>query len=314
MSERLPHAEAARRTELTRQHAGRGIAAIAVALFLFASMDVLIKLLQAEGFSVLQIFFFRSFFALVPIAVVIRAEGGVAALKTRRLPGHFGRTLLTMGFLLCFFWALSMLPLASVYSISFASPLLITALSVPLLGERVGPRRWGAVLVGFAGILLILRPGGDAFSLGGFVALASTLFYAFGMILVRQLSRTESNAAIVFWFSVFASVLAALGLPWFWSTPAEWTHWALLVAVGILGGTGQVFITEAYRRADAAVVSPFQYTSLLWGLVFGWLVFGEVPGGGVLAGGAIVIASGLYILHRETRRGGAAGRGMVGGQ
>jgi drug/metabolite transporter (DMT)-like permease len=299
---------------LTRQHVGRAIGAIVLAIFLFSTMDVLIKLLRAEGYSVLQIFFFRSAVALIPIAVVIHAEGGMARLRTRRIGGHFGRTLLTMGFLLCFFWALSLLPLASVYSITFASPLLITALSVPLLGEKVGPRRWAAVLVGFVGILVILRPGGDAFSLGGMVALASTLFYATAMILVRQLSRTESNASIVFWFSIFATALSALVLPWAWTTPDGWLPWAMLIAVGLLGGTGQVFITEAYRRADAAVVSPFQYTSLLWGVGYGWLIFADVPSAGVLAGGAIVIGSGLYILHRETRRGGAAGRGMSGGQ
>jgi len=279
---------------------GRGIAAILIAVTIFSSMDTVIKLL-GDRFSPVQIFFFRSVFAFVPLSLVIRADGGFVSLKTRRLSGHIGRALLLVAFLLCFFTGLTLLPLTEAYAVLFAAPLLIAALSVPLLGERVGPRRWAAVIVGFAGVLIVLRPGGEAFGAGGAVVLAAVVFYAFAMIMVRQLSTTETNGAIVFYFLVTSTVVSAAALPFVWRTP-NLGDLGLLAAVGILGGIGQLFMTEAYRRAPVAVVSPFQYTQILWGLLFGYLVFADRPDPVVLVGAAVVVASGLYVLHRETRR------------
>ncbi|MEQ8966482.1 MAG: DMT family transporter [Azospirillaceae bacterium] len=278
---------------------GRGIAAILVAIAIFSTMDTAIKFL-GDTFTPVQIFFFRSVFALLPLSLVIRAEGGVASLKTDRFWGHIGRSLLMVAFLLCFFTGLTLLPLTEAYAVLFAAPLAIAALSVPLLGERVGPRRWAAVILGFAGVLVVLRPGGDAFGPGGLVVLAAVVFYAFAMIMVRQLSRTESNGAIVFYFIVTSIVVSVVALPFVWVTPSL-TELGLLAGIGILGGIGQLFMTEAYRRAPVAVVSPFQYTQILWGLLYGYLVFADRPDPIVLLGAAVVVASGLYVLHRETR-------------
>ena len=278
-----------------------GIISMTGAIALFSVMDVMIKELS-DTYSTVQIYFFRSLLALIPAWVVLRGEGGLTALRTRRLGFHIFRSCVSMSFLMAFFYALHLLPLADLYAITFAAPLFITALGVPMLGERVGARRWAAIGVGFLGVLVILRPGGEVFSIGGLIGLGSSLLFSFSMIFTRQLSRTESNGAIVTYFALTSTVLSGLALPFYWHSPTG-GDWALLIAVGLVGGVGQIFITHAFRAAPAAIVSPFQYTSILWGLIFGYAFFGDLPDAIMLAGAAIVVASGLYILYRETRQG-----------
>ena len=291
-----------------------GIVSMSAAIALFSVMDVMIKDLS-DTYSTVQIYFFRSLLALIPAWFVLRGEGGLVALKTKRLAFHIFRSCVSMSFLLAFFYALHLLPLADLYAITFAAPLFITALGVPMLGERVGARRWAAIGVGFLGVLVILRPGGEVFSVGGLIGLGSSLLFSFSMIFTRQLSRTESNGAIVTYFALTSTVLSGLALPFFWVQPDAGSElaagvvgvltgdWALLIAIGLIGGVGQIFITHAFRSAPAAIVSPFQYTSILWGLLFGYVFFGDLPDAVMLVGAAIVVASGLYILYRETRQG-----------
>ncbi len=278
-----------------------GIVFMTGAIALFSVMDVMVKLLS-DDYGTMQIYFFRSLLALIPAWLLLHSEGGLAALKTKRLVFHVFRSCVSMSFLLCFFLALSLMPLADLYAITFAAPLFITALSVPMLGEQVGARRWAAIGVGFIGVLVILRPGGEMLSVGGLIGLASSLLFSFSMIFTRMLSRTESNGAIVVYFALTSTVLSGIALPfaWVWPTPDAW---ALLIAVGLVGGVGQILITHAFRCAPVAIVSPFQYTSILWGLTLGYGFFGDVPDAIMLGGAAIVVASGLYILYRETRRG-----------
>ncbi len=296
------------------RHALVGILSMTGAIAVFSVMDVMIKDLS-DTYGTVQIYFFRSLLALIPAWFLLRSEGGMAALRTRRLGFHIFRSCVSMSFLLCFFYALHLLPLADLYAITFAAPLFITALGVPMLGERVGPHRWAAIGVGFIGVLVILRPGGEVFSIGGLIGLISSLLFSFSMIFTRQLSRTESNGAIVTYFALTSTVLSGLALPFVWVQPVfgDWAEitaigllsndWTLLVAVGLIGGIGQILITHAFRSAPAAIVSPFQYTSILWGLIFGYAFFGDLPDAIMLVGAAIVTGSGLYILYRETRRG-----------
>ena len=276
-----------------------GIGAMVAAIALFSVMDVIIKGLRAD-YGTVQIFFFRSLFALIPAYVVIRGEGGLATMTTRRLPLQVFRSVLIIAFLICLFYALKLLPLADAYAITFAAPLFITALGVPMLGEAVGRRRWAAIVVGLIGVLAILRPGGGLLSAGGLIVFAGTLCYSLGMIYTRQLSRTERNGVIVMYFTLTSTILSAVALPfgWVWPTAGDWL---LLATLGLIGGVGQVFITQAFRSAPAAIASPFQYTSILWGVAFGYLFFDDAPDAIMLAGAAIVVASGLYILYRETR-------------
>ena len=175
---------------------------------------------------------------------------------------------------------------------------------MPLLGERVGRHRWAAVGVGFIGIVIVLRPGqaglDEFLTLGALSALAGTFFFSMTVVLIRRMTRTETNASLVFYGGVVTVAISALMLPYGfdWPTPGDF---ALLVLVGLLGGFGIIFVTEAFRTAPV-VLAPFEYTAMIWAVVFGYTVWGELPDGWVVAGAAVVVSSGLYILHRETRR------------
>jgi len=192
------------------------------------------------------------------------------------------------------------MPLADVFGIAFSAPIFVTAFSVPLLGERVGIRRWSAVVVGFLGVLVMVRPDSGLFASASWIALFATVLYALGQIFVRDLTRTETTICIVFYVTLTTTVVSATAMPFVWVTPSPGDA-ALLAAVGILGGLAQLAFTRAFRLAPAAVVSPFDYTGLLYAGVIGYAVWGDVPTLTFLVGAAIVMASGLYILHRETR-------------
>ncbi|MBP2232003.1 drug/metabolite transporter (DMT)-like permease [Azospirillum agricola] len=278
-----------------------GIAAMFGSVFLFSMMNVLVKLLT-ERFPVAEVSFFRSFFALIPVCVAIHLGDGFArTLRTRHPWGHLGRSMIGLTTMVAMFWSFHLLPLGDAIALNFAAPLFLTALSVPLLAEKVGIHRWSAVLVGFAGVLIIVQPSGDVLNLGAMVALGGAFGNAFAVIAIRQLSRTEPPNTIVFYFTLITTLALGLALPFDWVTPTA-TEWALLVAMGLLGGGGQMLVTRAYSLAPAAVVAPLNYSSLLLAVLFGWALWGDVPTGTMALGAAVVMASGLYILHRETRR------------
>ncbi|WP_041785313.1 DMT family transporter [Rhodospirillum centenum] len=275
-----------------------GILLFIATVFCFSVMDAMVKDLSAR-YGTWQIMFFRGLFSLLPIAVLVAQSGGIAALRTERPVSHLLRGLVGIATAFCFFYSYGHMPLADVYAIAFATPLMITALSVPLLGEHVGWRRWTAVLVGFVGVLIMLRPGEGLGTPVALVALAGAFFYALLMIYVRRLARTETTAAIVFYFVLLLCVLSAVMMLPDWRTPDTALDWTLLVATGILGGFGQILMTLAFRRAPPSAVAPFEYTGMIWAVFFGFTFFGEVPDPAIWIGGAIVIGSGLYILHRE---------------
>ena len=281
----------------------RAIGCFLLAILLFAGMDTLIKYLSG-GYPVAQLMFARSVVALVLVGGISVARGGWGGMRTRRPFAHVLRSLaglLSMG---CFFYAFKHLPLAEVYVLSFAGPLFITALSVPLLGEPVGWRRWAAVLVGFGGVVVMARPEAGAPLLPVLVGVAAAFFYALAMIAVRGLARTESNTAIVVYLMLTTTVVSGVAAVPDWVQPG-WFDLGLMLLVGTLGGAAQVLMTQAFRLGRAAVVAPFEYTGMIWATLFGFLVFGDVPTPAVLTGAGIIIASGLYILYRETlRRGG----------
>lgn len=286
---------------------GQGIAAILFAMFCMSMMDGMAKWL-GQGYSAIQVAFFRGVFALIPILVVVWQSGGIGALHTRRPLAHAFRAATIWLALVCFFAALRTMPLADAVAIAFAAPLFVTALSVPVLGETVGPRRWAAVIVGFLGVLIMVRPGAGTFQLEALLVLLAALGYALSMLTTRRLARTETNAAILFYSTVGSTLANALLLPFFWSTPAM-GDLGLFAGLGLIGGIGSFFMVLAYRHAPAAVVAPFDYTALLWATLIGWLVWQELPDAPVWIGAAVVVASGLYIIHREAgpgrrRRGG----------
>lgn len=291
-----------------REESGKGIAYMVAAVALFSVMSALVKFLGA-AYPVTQLVFFRNAAALPPALAILAGMGGLRTLATRRFRGHLLRAFLGVGAMGTGFFALKSMPLVDATALSFTNPLFVTLLAIPILGERVGLHRAGAVLVGFLGVL-VLAAGQGGLS-GGFsgqagvagigAALANALLSACAALLIRRLSDTESSATITAWQSLLQTVLASLALPFGWITPPA-GDLALLVGIGLSGGVAQYWMTQSYRYGAASVVGPFNYSAMLWAVLLGWLVWGEVPGATVALGSAIVIAAGLYILYRELFR------------
>ena len=280
--------------------ATRAIGNIVLAVALFAVMDAMVKWLSAT-YPVIELVFFRAFFALIPLSLVVARDGGWRTLKTRRIGGHAVRTgtgLISMGL---FFLAFATMPLADAVAIAFAGPLFLTVLSIPLLGEQAGPPALGRRHRRFPRRAADRPARQRRPRAGRLLPLGGALGFALAMISVRRLSTSESNAAIVFYFSITATLVSAAALPFVWVMPAP-QDWLPLIALGLIGGTAQLFMTQAFRLAPAAVVAPFEYTAIIWAISLGYLLFGDMPDSWTLAGAGVVIASGLYILHRETVR------------
>lgn len=290
------------RSATARQN-GAGIGFMLLAVTLYGFMDALMKY-QAARYPVIEVMFFRSLFALIPLAWLIVGSGGWPALKTRQPKLQAVRAVIGFVSLICFIEAFALMPLADVVAIGFAAPLFITALSVPLLGEQVGWRRWTAVLVGFIGVLVMTRPGSGLLGFGALVALVGTLSYALSIIAIRRLHTTDGNAPTVASFTVLAAVVTGLILPFYWVMPTG-DDWIMLVGIGLLGGCGQIAFTQAFALAPPVIVAPFDYANMLLATMLGYLIWGDVPTATILAGAVLVIGSGLYIVYREAMRRGA---------
>jgi drug/metabolite transporter (DMT)-like permease len=277
-----------------------GIYYMLAAVLLFSCMDALIKRASAD-YPTGQIVFFRNLFAFVPVIYFLHQAGGISVLRTKRPRDHILRGLAGFTAMVLVFTAFKLLPLAEAVALSLAGPLFLTALSVPMLGEKVGIRRWCAVVAGFIGVLVITRPGAGVFDPAALFAIGGALFYALAMISIRWLSSTEPAATTVFYFTLFATLAGALSLPFQWQTP-DVPGFLLLVGIGLIGGIAQMAMTQAFRLAPASIVAPFEYLALVFAVSLGYLFWSEVPDSYVLAGSAIVVGSGLYILHREAVR------------
>ena len=283
-----------------------------VASTLFFTMMLVCVKLVAGRVPPGEIVFFRSFFALLPIVAMLGWQREiVVALRTGRPWLHVSRGAVGVSSMALGFIAVGMIPLPEAMTISYAAPLIIVVLAALVLGETVRLFRWSAVAVGFVGILVIfwpnltlLRTGAltHVALVGSIVALAAAFLSAFASVFVRRMTQSETVGSIVFYFAVTATLLSLATVPFGWVVPDAPTA-ALLVLTGLLGGVGQILMTNAYRYAGAATIAPFEYVSMLWGLAFGWLIFSEVPGTSVIAGGAIVIGAGIFIIFREHRLG-----------
>lgn len=255
-----------------------------------------------------QVMFARSFLGLVPVLTYLAVRGELRhAVKTQRLGGHFLRSSVGVCSMALWFTCLALIPLPEALAIGYASPLVTVVFAALFLGETVRVYRWSAVAVGFFGILIILGPrfspetlagAGTRETMGALTALASAFTAAGAMVLIRRLITTESTPSIVVYFSLIASGFALLTLPWGWVWPDAWQA-TLLVLSGLLGGVGQILMTESYRHADASTIATFDYSGMIWGLLVGYLLFGETAEPIVLIGMAIVIAAGLFIIWRE---------------
>ena len=273
-------------------------------VFLFSIVDATAKWL-GQSYAPVQIVFFQHFFGLIPVAVLVWRSGGLSSLRTRRPLVHALRGSLLFASMLLFFTALRGLPLAEAIAVTFTLPLFITALSGPLLGEAVGVRRWAAVIIGFMGALIMVRPGTEAFLPEALLVLTSALIAALAMLLTRRLTRTETDVALVTYTTVIAGLASLPFLVLAWQAPSP-GDLGLFALVGIGGGSGAYLLVVAFRNAPAAVVAPFDYTALIWASVFGWMLWRESPEPAVWIGAAIVAAAGVYITRREMALGRSA--------
>ena len=275
-----------------------GILLMVCGVACFAVMDATIKWLT-EDFAVTQIVALRSWFGLPVLFALVYLEGGISSLKTTRPGAHSLRYLLVLALSFSFFWVLSQMKLVDAIAITFASPILIAALSVPVLKESVGIHRWLAILVGFVGILIMLRPGSGVFQWASVVALGSTIVYAILMITTRALKSTESTAALMFYPQVGMAITGAVFVPFFWIPPSP-VELGLFALAGTFGSLGILCLTNAFRLAPAATVSPFEYSALIWAALLGYFLWQEIPDKFIVLGSTVVISSGMYILYRET--------------
>ncbi|NWN83390.1 MAG: DMT family transporter [Halomonas sp.] len=277
----------------------KGIGLMCLGVLCLALGDAITKWL-GEVHSPLQIIFFRTLVSLPLIALIARFSGGLRTLSTRRPGVHLLRGLIFTGTMICFMWGLTLLPLAETTAIAFAAPLFVTLLSVPLLGERVDRPTLMATTLGFVGVLVVVRPGGDSFQLGALVVVGAAVFYALLMITARRYGAREHLWALVFYSTLVPLLVSAATLPWVWQMPAP-LHWPAFLAAGFLGVGAMTGLTLAFRYAPAALAAPFDYTALLWAVLLGWWFWDEVPDLWVFVGGSLIIASGLAIAYHERR-------------
>lgn len=275
----------------------KGVALMLVATLVMGTSAVVVKWLGAV-YPAPEILFFRSLFGAVPIFAIAWRTAGIRTLRTTRLRAHLTRAVAGTGSLLLLFMAYARMPIADATAVSH--PLFVAALSGPVLGEAVGWQKWIAVLMGLAGVALMLRPGSGTFESAALLALAGSLLWALSVLMTRELSKSENSASIVFYFLLVCVTLTGALLLFGWRSPTL-SDFLLLAMLGIASGIGQFCSTQAYRAAPAALIAPLYYTTLIWAVVFGYWLWGDVPDWAVWAGSGIVIASNLYLFRSELR-------------
>ena len=280
-----------------------GIALRIGATTCFAFMAAMIKLGYSRGVSTPELAFYRFAFGLPPLLVWIAWSRNFGAWRTARPAAHVSRAAIGLTTMLLAFGSLAYLPLAESTTIGFAAPLFAVALSALVLKEKVGRHRWSAVMLGFIGVLIVMRPGGTHVPP---IGLLLAVLAAFGVgvvtIAIRQIGRTENTQTTVLWFSLLSMLALSALLP-FYARVHDAGTWGILVALGVFGGFGQLFLTSSLRYAPVSVVVPFDYTQLLWAVLLGWWIFENHPPATTWAGAAVIIASGLYTVYREHRLG-----------
>lgn len=282
-----------------------GIGLRLLAMMFMAVMFALGKLVGTRGVSLVELIFYRQALALPLILAWVAMTDGLPAVRTNRLGAHVSRTVLGLAGMVLNFGSYILLPLTEATAIGFTMPIFATLLSALLLREMTGPHRWAAILLGFVGIIVMVRPDGAHFPpLGLAVALSGAIMTACISLLLRDLGRTEKAGVIVFWFTALS--VAPLGiLMLFVGKAHDGMTWAMLVGVGITGGIAQLCMTGALQRAPVSVVLPMDYSTIIWSTLLGLLIWGEWPRHTTWVGAALIIVSGLYIAWREhvrTRR------------
>jgi len=272
-----------------------------VAYLLFSFLDTSAKYIVLAGIAPLFSVWMRFAMHVVMVLFLLRGWQQPQRFRAANLPMHVLRGAFLFGSTICNFLALQTLQLAEATSIYFFGPMVITALAGPLLGEWAGWRRWLAILAGFVGVLVITRPGVGVFAIGHVYALCAMLSNCFYVIMTRRMSATETSESLPLYSALAPVVLLAPTLPFTVSLPEDPWHWFILLSLGFWGALGHWFLIRAYRIATASALAPYPYLQMVWMIGFGWLIFDQLPDGWTIGGAAIIVASGLYIVHREHR-------------
>ena len=276
----------------------RSIYAMLAAAGMFSLMDTAMKLLS-ETYPAMQVTALRALSSLPLVCLYLLYRGAFKNVLKVRWPLHVFRGALGILMITLFAYGLKRLSLAEAYSLFFIAPLLITALSVLILKERVDLARWCAIVVGLGGVLVVLRPeGGDFLSLAGLAVLAAAACYAVSAITGRILSRTDASESMVFWLMIMMAT-GGVALSWHEWVAIRREDWLLLAGLSVSGFLGQLAITEAFRSGKASSVAPFEYSALAWGMSLDWLLWRTLPDEYTLVGAAIIIASGIYLVRKE---------------
>lgn len=284
--------------EDTKDETGKAIAYLLMGVAGGLGLDLCAKEIL-RSYSLEQFVFLRSLIGVVIFLLLARQFGGAESLRTRRWSWHLLRTALAVGAMFGFFYGLSRMPLVNALTLGFTAPLIVTALSVPLLGEHVGWRRWAAVTVGFIGVLIILRPGAQAVTFGHLAVLFAAFCYACLAVTARKLATTETSYSMSV-YVVVGPLLVAMFLMGSsgWSPPSI-SGWILFFGAGACSVVAWIGIIGGYRRASPAMLAPFEYTALVGGAIAGYVFWNEVPDRWVILGAAVIIASGLFVVYRE---------------
>lgn len=279
------------------QNVVRGVLMMLAATLLFSAMHGSIRHVANTGLHPFEIAFFRNLFSLLFVLPWF-VRYGLEPLRTRHFKMHALRTVLNVAAMLCFFYALAVTPLAQVTALNFTAPIFAAVLAIVILGETVRMRRWSAIIIGFAGTLVILQPGLAEITLGQGLALASSLIWACALVIIKMMSRTESSITIIAYMALLMIPLSFVPALFVWAWPsAEQLLW--MAAIGLLGGGAQYAMTESLRQADTSVVMPIDFFKLIWVAAIAYVAFGEVPDVYTWIGGAVIFASTFYIAYRE---------------
>lgn len=278
-------------------HFGKALAYLMLGVAGGLALDLCAKKLL-EDYAIEQFVFLRSVFGILFFLLAARWYGGLGSLKTQRWPWHLLRTILATGAMFGFFFGLARMPLVNALTIAFMAPLIVTALSVPLLGEHVGWRRWLAVIAGFIGVVIVLRPGEGMFTPAAIAVIIAAFCWAGLAVTARKLAATESSYSLSVYITAGPLIVSTFVLPGNYLKPTA-DAWVLFILAGLCSAIAWVGIVGGYRRAPPVVLAPFEYSALIGAAIAGYLIWGEVPDRWVMTGGLVIIASGIYIVYRE---------------
>ena len=278
----------------------RGIMYMLIAVNMFPFMNIMVKVLSTDHATV-QLVWARYFGHFLFVILLFLPRRGLSLFVARRPVAQICRSSLLFGSTICFFFGLNYISVPTASMINFTAPLIATVLAIPLLGEKVGPRRLLAVMAGLVGAAIILRPGGEEAHWAMFVGLASATCYAGYQLLTRWAAGGDNAETAITYTAVVGTVVTSIALPWFWTTPDGLVDLAMFIAIGCIGGTGHFFVIRAFQHAEVSIITPFNYAQLVIAVILTYWIYGDLPSAASWLGAAIIVASGIYITLRESR-------------